>query len=143
MFIGFANFHQYFILGFGKIARLLTLMFKTTTIDNKIDEIGGRNCRNKSNASDALVEDCSSLTKFKNYPYLTKSKSLTKSNYIAGGLNFLTLNAKAVFTKLSQTFIKALTICHFWLDCYICIETDTLGYAIEEVLNQLIMETSK
>ena len=54
-----------------------------------------------------------------------------------GEPNFLTLNAKKTFNHLWLAFIKALILRHFDLKSPIWIETDASGYAIDEVLSQL------
>ena len=67
----------------------------------------------------------------------TKSKNLSKSKKVIGPLDFLTLGAKLVFTKLRQAFLKALILHHFDPGRHIWIETDASGYAIDGVLSQL------
>ena len=44
---------------------------------------------------------------------MTKSKNLSKSKKAVGSLDFLTLGAEIVFTKLRQAFLKALILHHF------------------------------
>ena len=56
-------------------------------------------------------------------------------------LSFLTPEARAAFNCLWLTFIKALILQHFNLECFIWIMTDTLGYAINDMLSQLAFET--
>ena len=53
---------------------------------------------------------------------------------------FLTLDAREVFNKLRQVFIKAPILQHFDPECHIRIKTDALGYAIGKVLSQLILD---
>ncbi len=112
-------------------------MLKTTTVGTRVEEVDG--------GSNALWgEDLSNLTKSrKNRSDLTKSKNPTKSDYIAGGSDFLTPNASAAFTQLRQAFTEAPTLRHFEPDYYIRIETDASGYTIGGVLSQLITETGK
>ena len=50
---------------------------------------------------------------------------------------FLIPGAREAFNQLRQAFTKALIFQHFDLECHIRIETDTSGYTIERVLNQL------
>ena len=69
-----------------------------------------------------------------------KSKNLFKSKKTVGSLDFLIPGAKLAFTKLTQAFFKALILYHFNSERYIQIETDVSGYAISEVLNQLILD---
>ena len=52
---------------------------------------------------------------------------------------FLTFEAK-IFTKLRQTFIKALRLNYFNLEYYIQIEINVFGYAIDEIFNQLMSD---
>ena len=66
-----------------------------------------------------------------------KNKYLSNSNN-TGKPKFLTFGAKKAFNCLKETFTKALIFRHFDLECYIWIKTNTLGYAIEKVLSQLI-----
>ena len=65
----------------------------------------------------------------------TKSKNLSKSKKTESG--FLTSEAKRVFTKLRQAFIKAPILHHFNPEHHIQFETDVSGYAIGGVLSQL------
>ena len=51
---------------------------------------------------------------------------------------FLTPGTKKAFNQLREAFIKAPILRHFDPECHIRIETNTLSYAIEGVLNQLI-----
>ena len=55
---------------------------------------------------------------------------------------FLTFNARLAFNRLQLAFTTALILQHFDLECHIWIETDVLGYAIGEILSQLIFKTS-
>ena len=63
-----------------------------------------------------------------------KCKNLSKSKKAVGS-DFLTPGAKLLFTKLRQTFLKALILHHFDPKRYIRIKIDTSGYAICEVLS--------
>ena len=65
------------------------------------------------------------------------SKNLFNFKKMIGSSDFFTSRARLAFTKLRQTFVKAPIFHHFDLERYIRIETDTSGYAIGEVLNQL------
>ena len=69
-----------------------------------------------------------------------KFKNLSKSKKTVRSLDFLTPGAKLAFTKLKQTFFKALILHHFELKRHIWIETDVSGYAISKVLSQLISD---
>ena len=66
-----------------------------------------------------------------------KSKKSSKSKKVVGFFGF---EAKLAFTKLRQAFFKALILHHFDSKYHIRIEMDVLGYAIEEVFNQLILD---
>ena len=71
-----------------------------------------------------------------------KSKSRTKSGYLGKSDNleepkFLISDAKKAFNRLRQAYTKALILQHFDPECYIWIETNVSGYAIEGVLSQL------
>ena len=80
-FIYFANFYQYFIQSFGKIAALLIFLLKTTwlfeelalkvfkTDDNKIVNVN--NSRTKK-----TVVNSSKNTKFRNLIYIPKIKTI-------------------------------------------------------------------
>ena len=52
---------------------------------------------------------------------------------------FFTSRAKIVFPKLRQVFVKVPIFYHFDLEHYIWVETNVSGYAIVEVLSQLIL----
>ena len=51
--------------------------------------------------------------------------------------SFLTSKAREVFNRLKQVFTKALILQHFDPECHIRIATNTSGYAIGGILNQL------
>ena len=53
---------------------------------------------------------------------------------------FLTTDVKRLFTKLRQVFIKVLILNHFDLERYIQMGTDVLGYAIDRIFSQLILD---
>ena len=55
-------------------------------------------------------------------------------------LDFFTLGAKLVFTKLKQAFFKAPILHHFNLEPYIWIKIDASGYSIGGVFCQLILD---
>ena len=50
-------------------------------------------------------------------------------------LDFLTLRARLIFTKLKQAFVKVLILYHFNLKRYFRIKIDTSGYAISGVFS--------
>ncbi len=73
-------------------------------------------------------------------PKLTKTikSDFTKTNFF--GIDFLTPEAKKAFIYQQKAFTKALILRHFDPKCYIQIETDTLGYAIDGILSQIILD---
>ena len=66
------------------------------------------------------------------YDETSNKKSIKSKNP-----TFLTADARQAFTRLRQTFTKALILSHFDPKCHIQIETDASGYAIGGVLSQL------
>ena len=71
---------------------------------------------------------------------LFKSKKLSKSKKIVRSLDFFTPEARLVFTKLKQVFVKALIFYHFDSKRHIQIKTDVLNHAIGEVFSQLTLD---
>ena len=127
VFFGFANFYQYFIKGFSKIAGPLTSMLKAikstknlsllVAEDAEVGSIGGGDCKDKTVKRSPLA-----------------SKNLNRAT------GYLTLNAKQAFTQLRQAFTKAPIIRHFDPECHIQIKTNASGYAFGRVLNQLTLD---
>ena len=72
---------------------------------------------------------------------LSKSGNLPNFDIKENGPNFLTPHAKIAFNYLQLAFTKAPIFWHFDLECHIWIETDTWGYVIGDMLNQLTSET--
>ncbi len=73
---------------------------------------------------------------------LTKSKKLDlpKANFAkvnSSGPDFLTPKAKKVFIHLWKAFTKTLILRYFDSEYHIRIETNALGYSINEVLSQM------
>ena len=68
-----------------------------------------------------------------------KVQNLSKSKKTVGS-DFFTPGAKLAFTKLRQTFVKALILYSFDPKCHIRIKMDILGYAISGVLSQLTLD---
>ena len=66
---------------------------------------------------------------------LSKSRNLLNFDAKKNGPSFLTLDAKTVLNHLWLAFIKAPILWHFDPECHIRIETNTLGYAIGDVLS--------
>ena len=128
VFLGFANFYQYFIQNFNKIAKLLTLMlqisFTTRSSKNlllamdvaKSDEVGSGG-----------GGDCEDET--------IKRSSCSKN--LNEAMDYLISHAKRIFTQLTQVFIKAPILQYFDSKCHIQIKTDASGYAIDNLLSQL------
>ena len=73
---------------------------------------------------------------------LSKSGNSTNSDAIKDKPKFLTPDARAAFNRLQLAFTEAPILWHFDLECHIWIETDALGYAIDEVLSQLTSKTN-
>ena len=139
VFIGFANFYQRFIQGFNKIVALLTFLLKTTGLSESIPKA--------FKANDDKIFGNSSSKANGTVVNLSKNKKSRKSTCISniGAMkkpNFLTSNAKKAFNYLQLAFIKALILQHFDSKSHIWIETDILGYAIGEVLNQLNLDSN-
>ena len=60
-----------------------------------------------------------------------------------GNSNFLTPEAKLAFSRLRQAFTQATILYHFFPERYIRIDTDTSGYAIGNILSQLIPDSGQ
>ncbi len=86
---------------------------------------GGRVDRDIKNLS-SIVKSAKSKK-----PYFAKANSRT---------DFLTLGAKKAFIHLRKAFTKALILRHFDLEHHIRIETNALGYAINEVFSQITLD---
>lgn len=56
---------------------------------------------------------------------------------------FLTPEVKIAFALLKKTFTKAPILHYFELDQYIWIETNTSGYTIRDIFNQLTPKTGQ
>lgn len=74
------------------------------------------------------------MFKFKNHA------KTTKSNYILKKLDFFISEARLVFIILSKAFIKVLILIYFKFNCYIWLKTNNSGYAIRDILSQLILK---
>lgn len=101
-------------------------MFRTDV--NKI--IGGGGGR-----VNEMVKNLSKSKKLKN----KKSEILTRLSNIKAIEKpmFLTLNGRKAFNYLRQTFIKALILQHFDLECHIMIKTNISGFPICRVFGSL------
>ena len=73
---------------------------------------------------------------------LSKSRNSTNFDAIKNGSKFFTLNTRIAFNRLWLAFTEALILWHFYLEYYIQIKTNILGYAIGRVLSQLISGTN-
>ena len=72
----------------------------------------------------------------------SKSGNSTNFNVTEAGPKFLIFDARAAFNCLWLAFTKAPILWYFDSKCYIWIETNALGYTIDEVLSQFISRTS-
>ena len=160
MFFKFTNFYYQFIQIFNRIAVPLIPILKissstesTTQLEKGIVGVGGnskarhdRNKPDRSEIDDGKIDGDEidnkarkkgqKMSKSKN---LIKSKKLSKSKKSLGS-NFFIPEARLVFIKLRQAFIKAPILHHFDLKRHIRIKTDESNYAIGRVLNQLISD---
>ena len=110
MFIGFANFYQYFIQSFSKIAVLFPSLLKATRL-SKLALKAFKVDNNK-----IIGDDDSRANKtFMNLSKNNKSRDLTYMPNIGaiGEPYFLTSNTKKVFNYLRLTVIKVLILRHF------------------------------
>ena len=70
----------------------------------------------------------------------TIERLLLRSQNSNRAIGYLMPNAKQAFIQLSQAFTKAPILQHFDPECHIWIETNVLGYAIDGVLSQIILD---
>ena len=70
------------------------------------------------------------MAKLKKWIQAKKAEVSRAKNFNSQSRAFFTLEAKQVFTKLRQAFIKASILNHFDLKCHIQIEIDVLSYII-------------
>ena len=139
VFLGFANFYKRFIKNFSKIVAALTSMLWTTnkTTSNKFqsnrdkdqDALGARSAGGAGGVgkTDGLGRDNEDLSNSR------KLKKRSKSN--PTGTDFLTSGAKKIIIYLQKAFTEVLILRYFDPKCYIQIETDASGYAIDGVLS--------
>ena len=88
------------------------------------------------------AESGGSICKLDASKKLIKFKSQTKNRYLGNSNDtkkpkFLISGDRKVFNHLRQAFTKASILWYFNPECHIWIETNTSGYTIGEVLNQL------
>ena len=84
-----------------------------------------------------LAKDAEISVNISDYKNKT-DKRLPRSKNSNRATCYTTPNAKQAFTQLRQAFTKALIFRHSNLKRYVWIGTNALGYAIDEVLSQLI-----
>ncbi len=70
---------------------------------------------------------------------MEKSEAFRAKNFNSQSRSFLTSEAKKAFIKLKSIFVKAPILNHFDLEYHIQIKMDVYGYAIDGILNQLIL----
>ena len=148
MFLGFANFYRQFIQGFSRITAPINSILRTGKPRKGRVGVGGDSRAgrgetevNGSGMDDIEVDDIEvevdEVGKKDRKTFESKNLSKSKKTVVS---DFLTPGVKLAFTKLRQTFLKALILYHFDLERHIRIETDALGYAIGGVLSQLILD---
>lgn len=138
MFLSFANFNWQFIQGISKIVRPLTSILR---INNLLENLLTSVCIAKK---DKVVGGSGSSKMNKNLFKPQKLKFFTILSHVsvnAKNTKFSNFNASTTFTQLRQAFIKASIFRHFNLKYDIRIETNTLGYTINRMLNQLILKS--
>ena len=144
IFLGFANFYQWFIQGFSGLAAPLTSMLKTTSVVGPAEnpKQGGKKIQMEDQGEKKPAQkSCKGqknqkIAKSKKWIRAEKAETSKAKNLGQSGL-FLTVDARKPFTKLTQAFVKALILNHFDSERYIRIETDVSGYAIGGILSQL------
>lgn len=67
-----------------------------------------------------------------------KKPAKVKVNRVSA-TDFFTSKAKLIFIQLGKTFTKKLIFCYLDLKYQIWIETNTSGYAINKLFNQIIL----
>ena len=159
VFLGFSNFYWWFIQGFSRIAALLTSMLKIAapperlTLEKVSDSESGdgvdggvkiakKSGKSKSQKTSKSQKSAKSQKLSKSGKNSSKSGNSPNSGATETGPSFLTPKARSAFNYLRLAFTKAPILRHFDPECYIRIETDTLGYAIGGVLSQLASGTS-
>ena len=127
IFIGFANFYQWFIWGFNKIVVPLISILKTTKTldlaqrdnDNKVVENGGDRNLSKSKKSKNAKSGIQMHIEATREP------------------TFPTPGTRKAFNKLRQVFTKDPILLHFDPEYHIWIKTNASGYVIGKIINQL------
>ena len=129
VFLGFANFYQYFIQNLSKIAGPLTSILRTSPTWS---------AKNLSLLID-LVENAEVGVGGSDREDETNRRSPNSKN-TNGARGYLTLKAKLAFTQLKKAFTKAPIFRHFDLECHMRIEIDASSYAIGKVFSQLTFD---
>ena len=115
VFIGFANFYQYFIQDFSKIAALFTLLLKAIESSNlalKILKVNNNKIVGVSDRTNGMVINLFKNKKSRNLMYILNIGAIKKPN-------FLIFDAKKVFNYLQLAFVKVLIFQHFDLKSHI------------------------
>lgn len=113
---------------------------------SELSDIGSSSIRADKNQHNQEVRGVGEVSQMvKTLPKAKKSKKLGKSKNPelvkaldnAFGTDFLIFKAKTAFLHLQTSFTEILILHYFDSKSHIWIETDTLRYAISEILNQL------
>ena len=97
----------------------------TQKLMNLVDEFGGDDC-GKNEARTSISMKKPTRADYLSFDHVSRAVS-----------NYLTPDAKKAFDQLHQAFTEAPILQHFNPKRYIRVKTDTFGYAIGGVLNQL------
>ena len=119
VFIDFANFYQYFIQAFSKIAISLSLMLKTTRLSEELALKAFKTDNNKvvGNDDNGVDKIVIGLSKFKNMKFWKLTYVLNIG--AIGKPNLLTPNNKKALNYLQLAFIKSPIYQHFDPKSYI------------------------
>ena len=146
VFLGFANFYWYFIQGFNKIARSLTLMLRTSSptsssiilqsINVADEEEISENSGNETNLSNLSVSRKSNGAGYLTFGGAKRGGGNTKKGVKAAkGFNYLTSAAQKAFNYLWHVFIPTPILQHFHSKRHIWIKTNASCYAISGILS--------
>ena len=109
---------------------------KSKAGDNNVvgnNMVGNNEATNQTNPTKR--KKLAKITKSKNHDFLLNSRNREAKT------SFFIPETRLAFIQLRQAFVKASILHYFNLECHIQIETDTLGYAIANVLSQLLFGT--
>ena len=115
VFIGFANFYQYFIQSFSRIAILLILLLKIIwllDLASKALRTDNNEVIRISDRTNKTIVNLSKNKKFRNFICVSNIRAIREPN-------FLIFNTKNVFNYLWLVFIKATIPQNFDLENYI------------------------